>query len=466
MVLVVLVTVIFIWVNAGGGNSLQAGANIETTSSKAYPGLNLETRIKETDHYTYAISTPITESAELNQPIKEWIKTQEKDFLANVKANKPILDSEDFRAHLNIQIEPKKASDSIYTLVFEAYQITGGANGRTEVKTFTVNTAENKFVRLEDVLHLDDESQNRISSIIKAQISEDEKIQVYIIDEWLNEALANPSGWRWSLSQKNFTLYFNEYEIAAGAAGPVKVKIPVEQISPLLKEEMALLLKIPVTPPAEPEPAKPEDIALNPNGKYIALTFDDGPNPKVTPLVLDLLKEYDAKATFYMIGSQAQFYPTIASRVAEEGHEVGNHTDNHPDLSSLGQAEIRKQIEEASKKIEEASGQLPATVRPPYGAMNEEVKKVAMAAGTPLILWSVDSLDWKVLHSSTVTETVLKNAVPGSIVLFHDIHKPTAEALPAILASLKKEGYEFITVSQLLSLQEQEVTGTFYGKRY
>ncbi|UQX56872.1 hypothetical protein M5V91_17525 [Cytobacillus pseudoceanisediminis] len=97
--------------------------------------------------------------------------------------------------------------------------------------------------------------------------------------------------------------------------------------------------------------------------------------------------------------------------------------------------------------------------------MNEDVKKIAGMAHTPLILWSVDSLDWKTLNASAIQKIVKANAVPGAIVLMHDIHKPTAEALPDLLTYLEKEGYEFITVSQLLSLQEQEVTGTFFGKR-
>ncbi|WP_026580912.1 polysaccharide deacetylase family protein [Bacillus sp. J33] len=457
---------IYLFISSFADNSLKAVSNIETTSSKAFPGLNLETRTKETELYTFAISTPITENESLNKPIKEWIKAQERDFLANVKSNKQILASEDLRAHLNIQVNPKKASEMMYTLVFEAYQITGGANGQTAVQTFTIDMANQKIVQLEEVLHLDEESMGSMTSIIKKQISQDKDIQNYVMDDLLDEALSNPSGWRWALSQKNFTLYFNEYEIAAGAAGPVQVKIPVEQIRPFLKEGIAKHLKLPTNSLPEPEKAVPEKTPLDPNGKYIALTFDDGPSPKVTPLILDILKEHKAKATFYMLGSQAQFYPTVASRVAEEGHEIGNHSDSHADLSSLREKQIRKEIEEASAKIKEASGQLPSTVRPPYGAMNEDVKKIAEATGTPLILWSVDSLDWKSRNASSIHKVVMNNAVPGSIVLMHDIHMPTAEALPELLKSLKKEGYEFITVSQLLSLQEQEVTGTFYGKRY
>ena len=456
---------IYYFISSGADTSLQAFSRTETTSPAAFPGLNLETRTKETKSYTLAISTPITEIENLNKPMKEWIQAQEMEFLELVKANRQVLDSEEFRAHLNIKAEPKKVSDTMYTIVFEAYQYTGGANGQAAVKTFTIDLANQKMVQLADVIRMDEESLATLRSLIKNQIGEKEELQDYLFDDMLEEALENPPSWKWSLSGKNFTLYFNEYEIAAGAAGAVKVKIPIEQIRPLLKDEIAQHLKLPDIQLPEPEVKEPEAAPLDPNGKYIALTFDDGPHPKVTPLILDILKKHNAKATFYMLGSQAQFYPALASQVAEEGHEIGNHSDSHADLSSLGEIEIRKEIEEASNKIKEASGQLPATVRPPYGAMNEDVKKIAGMAHTPLILWSVDSLDWKTLNASAIQKIVKANAVPGAIVLMHDIHKPTAEALPDLLTYLEKEGYEFITVSQLLSLQEQEVTGTFFGKR-
>ncbi|MCM3706866.1 polysaccharide deacetylase family protein [Cytobacillus firmus] len=456
---------IYYFISAGADTSLQAFSRTETTSPEAFPGLNLETRTKETKSYTLAISTPITEIETLNKPMKEWIQAQERDFLELVQANRQVLDSEDFRAHLNIKADPKKISDTMYTLVFEAYQYTGGANGQATVKTFTIDLANQKTVQLADIIQMDEKSLTQLRTMVKNQIGKKEDLKDYLFADLLDEALKNPTSWKWSLSGKNFTLYFNEYEIAAGAAGAVKVKIPIEQIHPLLKDEIAQHLKLPDIQLPEPEASEPETAPLDPNGKYIALTFDDGPHPKVTPLILDILKKHNAKATFYMLGSQAQFYPALASQVAQEGHEIGNHSDSHADLSSLGEKEIRKEMEEASAKIKEASGQLPATLRPPYGAMNEDVKKIAGMAHTPLILWSVDSLDWKTLNASSILKIVKANAVPGSIVLMHDIHKTTAEALPDLLTHLEKEGYEFITVSELLSLQEQEVTGTFFGKR-
>ncbi|MCM3090848.1 MULTISPECIES: polysaccharide deacetylase family protein [unclassified Cytobacillus] len=464
-VIFVFIAGIYYFISSGADSSLQAFSRTETTSPAAFPGLNLETRTKETKSYTLAISTPITKFENLNKPMKDWIQAQESEFLKTVKANRQLMDSKEFRAHLNIKAEPKKISDTMYTLVFEAYRYSGGANGQAEVKTFTVDIGKQKMVQLEDVIHMDEESLATLRTLIKNQMGEKEELQDYLFEDFLDEALENPLNWKWALSGKHFTLYFNEYEIAAGAAGAVKVKVPIEQIRPLLKDEIIRHLELPDIQAPEPEVSEPETAPLDPAGKYIALTFDDGPHPKVTPLILDILKKHNAKATFYMLGSQAQFYPALASQVAEEGHEIGNHSNSHADLSSLGAKEIRKEMEEASAKIKEASGQLPATVRPPYGAMNEDVKKIAGMAQTPLILWSVDSLDWKTLNAQSIKKIVKANAVPGSIVLMHDIHMPTAQALPELLTYLEKEGYEFITVSQLLSLQEQEVTGTFFGKR-
>ena len=167
--------------------------------------------------------------------------------------------------------------------------------------------------------------------------------------------------------------------------------------------------------------------------KMIALTFDDGPDPTTTPQALSILKKYNAKATFFMVGKNVNAYPDIAKQVRKEGHQIGNHTWNHPQLA-----------------IQKATGVQTKIMRPPYGAINSAIQ---YGVDQSYIMWDVDSLDWKSHNTTAILNEVKKAVKPGSIILMHDIHQTTIDALPALLDYLKAQGYTFVTVDELLNYQ-------------
>lgn len=181
--------------------------------------------------------------------------------------------------------------------------------------------------------------------------------------------------------------------------------------------------------------------------KQIALTFDDGPNPKTTPQIVKTLKKYDAKATFFVVGKNAQKYPKTVKEVFDAGHEIGNHTYDHSKLTSLSAKQIHTQIQLTDIAVKAAINQNTTLFRPPYGAYN---KTVTGLLNVPNVLWSIDTLDWKHRDPKKTLQIVKTNAKKGSIILMHDIHQTTADSLDAILAYLSKEGYEFVTVSELM----------------
>ncbi|RYG72284.1 DUF3298 domain-containing protein [Lentibacillus lipolyticus] len=439
----------------------------KTPDSSVYPGLNLQTKTKETDLYTTSISQPYTEISSINQPINQWINNQKETFIKSVKQNKQTLKQNDFRAHLNIQVDTQKIAEKIYTLEFSAYQIAGGANGTNTVKSFTIDLTENKILKLDDVLDMNKETIEQIQKLTKEALYRDKDVKPYIMNDLLEKALQDPKDWEWSINNKNMTLYFDEYEIAAGAAGEIRAAIPIDEIKPYLNETFAkkLDVKIPEKDTQDKEETDhPNESALHPDGKYIALTFDDGPDPNVTPRILETLQKHDAKATFFMLGSQVEYYPELANKVEEAGHEIGNHTMHHQDLTINQQPAIKQEVQQASDIIQQATGQAPSLFRPPYGASNKTVEKVAEKMDTPISMWSVDSLDWKSRNADAVHKEVMANAAPGSIVLLHDIHPSTADALPEVIASLEKEGYQMVTVSQLLQLWNEQGIGPYYGK--
>lgn len=193
-------------------------------------------------------------------------------------------------------------------------------------------------------------------------------------------------------------------------------------------------------------------------GNYIALTFDDGPHPKNTPRLLDMLRQRNIKATFYVIGNSVNLYPSIARRIVAEGHEIGNHTYNHPNLTKLSNTKVRQELDTTREAIIRATGVQPRTMRPPYGALRTSQREMIHSEyGYPTIMWDVDPLDWKRPGTAVVKSRILNGTRSGSIVLAHDLHSTTVDAMPTTLDALLAKGFRFVTVSQLLKMKEAQL---------
>jgi peptidoglycan-N-acetylglucosamine deacetylase len=190
------------------------------------------------------------------------------------------------------------------------------------------------------------------------------------------------------------------------------------------------------------------------SGKYIALTFDDGPHPKNTPRLLDMLRARNIKATFYVIGRNVNLHPGVVRRTVAEGHEIGNHSHTHQLLSKCSDSELRTEMRQCQDAISRAAGVRPRTMRPPYGGLLQRQRELVHSEfGYPTILWSVDPLDWKRPGPGVVTSRILTGTTAGGIVLAHDLHAQTVDAMPATMDGLLKRGFRFVTVSQLIALQ-------------
>jgi peptidoglycan/xylan/chitin deacetylase (PgdA/CDA1 family) len=208
------------------------------------------------------------------------------------------------------------------------------------------------------------------------------------------------------------------------------------------------------TPGPVVPPEKHSYTSCNVQGMYIAMTFDDGPSAQLTPKLLDMLKERGIKATFFVVGRNVEEYPDIVRRMANEGHEVANHSWSHPALTKLGAESFRKQIENTNEAIAKATGKRPVLMRPPYGATSALLnRRLSEQFGLKVILWSVDPLDWKYRNSNRVYSSIIQNTRPGSIILTHDIHATTVAAMPATLDTLLSKGYKFVTVSELIAME-------------
>lgn len=191
----------------------------------------------------------------------------------------------------------------------------------------------------------------------------------------------------------------------------------------------------------------------NVSGKYVALTFDDGPVAANTTRVLNMLKARNVKATFYVIGSRVQRNPSLMRRMVAEGHEVGNHTWTHGKLTGMSDSRVRSELDRTRTAIVSATGIKPRTMRPPYGALSTRQRNwIFKEYGYPTILWDVDPQDWKKPGASVIKSRIVNGTRNGSIILLHDLHMSTVNAVPATIDALLSKGYKFVTVSQLIAM--------------
>jgi peptidoglycan-N-acetylglucosamine deacetylase len=216
----------------------------------------------------------------------------------------------------------------------------------------------------------------------------------------------------------------------------------------------------PIAP--SPEPAKGQAritfTDCHVEGPYIAITFDDGPQDVQTPRLLKMLKDRGIKATFFCVGQCVAQSPEIARQIVEEGHEIANHSWNHPLLTKMSEAAVKDQIDRTHNVIKQTTGVTPTLLRPPYGGFTVRQRAWANAVWNyKTILWDVDSLDWKHRSPAKTESIILAETKKGSIILCHDIHKATVDAMPATLDALLAKGFKFVTVTELLQMHHEPV---------
>ena len=191
--------------------------------------------------------------------------------------------------------------------------------------------------------------------------------------------------------------------------------------------------------------------------KKIAITFDGAWSADDTDELLEILKKHNAKATVFAVGDWVIKNPDAIKKFYKNGHEIGNHSDSHPSFSKISRGEIKEEIMLCNSKIKNITGESPVLVRAPSGDYSNESIEVAESLGMKMIQWDVDSLDWKKLSVDEMYNRVTSKVQNGSIVLFHNGVKNTPEALDKILEKLRKDGYEFVTVSELIYWDDYEI---------
>lgn len=442
--------------NSNNGHAIEINKNVSKSKS-AFPGILITTEVSNDKFAPFAIQYPQSNVQSFNDTVKKYIDDQRDAYIIAMRENKRLGNT--IPGELNIAFETFPHVSGSYSFVMITGTYLGGANGYTSFNTVHFHPGSGEIIEIADLFGHDESKLNKLAALTRDAIHEDPSLRDRILEDVM--MVATEPKWnnykKFAITDDSLVLYFDEYEIASGDAGAPVIAVPLAELS----EHLVAPYKLDIAEELLPKPSDEKEIEVEENAsiqtenqdesvntemKQVALTFDDGPDPKVTPQILATLAKYDAKATFFMLGSRVEFYPDIAKEILNAGHELGNHTWTHANLTNMSTEAIKNEVSRTSDIIEQATGQLPSVFRPPYGASNDNLLNIL---DLPVVLWNLDTLDWKYRDRAQLLSSVKSNVHDGSTILMHDIHLSTAQGLDSVLAFLKNEGYEFVTVSEL-----------------
>lgn len=425
-------------------NSSDTINNEVTESQSSFPGIRIVTDTSNDQKMPYAIQYPQADSDIFNKTVLDFITESKENYIAAMRVNKNIDGDQIEQGELNISFETYAFKEDYYSFVLKKRVRTAKGN-ETTVHTYLYNNKSGELVDMRSILGENVENLELFAQHVRSQLEDNVDLQGQLIEEAMH-ANTEPkwqSFQRFAIQNDALVLYFNAGEIANEEIGLPTVTTSLSYINPILSAPFQVANVGTETIISD---AKEEEVVQD-NVKRVALTFDDGPDPKVTRQVLALLEKYNAQATFFMLGNRVQYYPEIVQEVFNAGHEVGSHSWSHPQLTKLTSKQVLNEYNTTADAIQKAIGQPPTVFRPPYGATNQRINGLIPI---PVVNWTIDTLDWKHRDPQKLLPMVKNSMHNNAIVLMHDIHQSTGDGLEAVLQYLTNEGYTFVTVSEIL----------------
>ena len=408
--------------------------------------------IRQTSREKVSIEYPITKNNKINKTIAQIINRDDRDFryiATNVLSfNQPMTETISYQITHN--------NSAALSIIVNIKQDIHGAHPVSLTHFWTFDKKSGEVINLSDLTEQSEKAAEEIVAAarnnIKETIKQRQQAELDLSETITQETLSNfvivdgGNSLAWPIGQAS---------LLPSAYGEMTIKVPIAAVAKYLQNPTARkLANIPKPPEPKPKP-EPTPAPATPapapttGNKVIALTFDDGPGPHTAHL-LDILDQYGAKATFFLIGSKVSGQASIVRSIQARGHQLGNHSWSHPELPKLPVDQIASEIDRTNEAIRQATGITPAILRPPYGAVNGAVLEQLRLRGMSSILWSVDTRDWADRNSDIVCSRAVAGARPGAIILMHDIHQTSVGAVPCILSALKQQGYSFVTMQGLL----------------
>jgi peptidoglycan/xylan/chitin deacetylase (PgdA/CDA1 family) len=441
--------------------------------------IDFDTTVEWNDQYRLHVMYPITDQPALDKAARAKIDTYVKVFRDQVSV-KP-KDAKPYE--LNILGSVNYASKTAINFVYTGKWSLGGSPSSITVNAL-FDRQSGKEIRTSD-LFKDNKYLQAASDTARKQLPSILGEMNY--NQKLVEAGTTPIAQHFDqfeiVDDKKINLIFEPGQVAAVTQGVIKVPLSLDGLDSDLNDDIVgelfpdyiAQLQAAAKKQAEEDAEKarkaaqgkaPQPLASNGNTdcsqvKCIALTFDDGPGPG-TEVILDTLKKYNAHGTFMVVGSRVASHSALLQREVAEGHDVGNHTWDHADLTNLSAADAEAEVSRTADAVASVVGKRPFMVRPPYGSYN---RTLLNEINLPFILWSVDPDDWKDRDADIVYQRVMAAVKPGAIVLSHDLYTTTAEAYQRIIPDLIQQGYTLVTVSDLLDLNPANPTVDVFSSR-
>lgn len=426
-----------------------------TLNQSLSSALGIQSVIEENEGYTLSVHYPLSGNMQIDLLLETYANTQVDAFLTRYESatkDKLLLPYE-----LHIDYEITYRSVEALSILFTEHVYLGDETRISRKETFNFDLNLGLQIPIEDLFDQPNQAFELLSNYAQSQLIDNRILSVPLDEEWVSLGTAPMSSnfEDYYITDEGLVLIFRHLQIGDATIGQPEMRVPYDVFTtkiPLENLEPTLVAVETVDPEESKKlllPSRPGSI----NRKKIAITFEDGPHPLYTPLILDTLKSRIQKATFYVLGSRAADYDDLILRMAQEDHMIGNHSWSHPQLTRLSENELQDQIEMTQDVILKITGNAPTTYRPPYGIYNMDV---IQSAKMPTILWSIDPMDLKYKDAEFITNYVLDHAFDGAIVMLHDTNPYTTQALSGIIDGLINNGYDLVTVETLLNLSASE----------
>ncbi|MCI8496682.1 MAG: polysaccharide deacetylase family protein [Clostridiales bacterium] len=425
-----------------------------------------QTLTDQQENYAYGVSFPAFDQEKVDSLVREQTQKLIDRFQNQVSAYSAR--SHGRRASLKVDYQDHLVGDHIAALLLKVQTDIPGDSFNTQILPFLFDLTTGKQLTYNDFFN--DQSQDSVFKQVLSHFPSSDSALAVTADEF-SDLFRSDSGAvsNFVLSGDNVVFYYDSPSLFISRSGQLAISVPISELDGQMKVDQNGNAKKPpekpqppkqdqskpkpkpepeessaVSPPPAPKP-KPQPGTVDPSKLMVALTFDDGPS-NVTPRILNTLEQYHARATFFVLGSQVKGYHAHMQRALSLGCEIGNHTTSHASLPGLDLDSLASQIGGNNQRICDYISQSPTLLRPPYGATNDTVRA---NAGMPLILWNIDTEDWKSRNAQSVINRALDHVKDGDIILMHDLYGSTADACETIIPELISRGFQLVTVSEM-----------------
>ena len=398
----------------------------------------------ENKNYIVEINYPKVKSKQLLAYTDDYIKNKKKEFKEEISMEEPLNSSKyEFKADYKVT-----DNNNILGLHLNISEYTGGAHHVRYDKSYYYNKESDEIVSIKDFLEKDtslDKLAN-LSYYYVMKYSDDNNLN--FDKEGVKEGLSfNLNNFEhFNFIDDGLEFIFPPYQIAYYAAGEIKIVIPYDELNGIIKNKYLKYSK-----KNNIKQDNNRNLKEFSNKKLIAFTFDDGPSYIGTNKLLDNLDKYNARVTFFVLGSRVENYKDTLTKAYKMGNTIGNHTYSHSNLLKLDNYSVMDEIKKTNETIKNITGSEAIHLRPPYGNINSDIKNIS---NMYTILWDLDTEDWKNKDKDRIADYIVSNAHDGAIVLLHDLYETSVDGALLAMERLEKEGYAFVTIDEMIKIKD------------